>query len=157
MPHRLKPLLTALLTALLGSAHAAEPVLDPARIDALFAEFGAQSPGCALGVYRAGEILYAKGYGLADLNPGVPIRPDTVFDIGSSSKQFTAVAVLLLVQDGKLGLDDAVQHHLPCSSGPAAGTATATAATSWPRSWSSASAAKSSTPCCRRACSSPWA
>lgn len=115
MPHRLKPLLTALLplSSLLGSAHAAEPVLDPARIDAVFAEFGPQSPGCALGVYRAGEILYAKGYGLADLNHGVPIRPDTVFDIGSTSKQFTAVAVLLLVQDGKLGLDDAVQQHLP--------------------------------------------
>jgi len=115
MTYRLKPLLLALLPCLgaWGPAQAAEPAVDRAAIDAVFAAFGEQSPGCALGVYRAGEILYAKGYGLADLNHGVPIRPDTVFDIGSSSKQFTAAAVLLLVQDGKLGLDDAVQQHLP--------------------------------------------
>jgi len=117
MPHCLKPLLTALIPLLsfsaFASADAAPPALDVERIDAVFAAFKGQSPGCALGVYRAGAVLYAKGYGLADLNHGVPIRPDTVFDIGSASKQFTAVAVLLLVQDGKLGLDDTVQQHLP--------------------------------------------
>lgn len=109
----LKPLLAALVPLFAAAAQASPPALDATRIDAVFAAFDANSPGCALGVYRAGEILYAKGYGLADLNHGVPIRPDTVFDIGSTSKQFTAVAVLLLVQDGKLGLDDAVQQHLP--------------------------------------------
>lgn len=89
----------------MGPAQAAEPAVDRAAINAVFAAIGEQSPGCALGVYRAGEILCAKGYGLADLNHGVPIRSDIVFDIGSTSKQFTAAAVLVLVQDGKLGLD----------------------------------------------------
>lgn len=111
MSLRLKPLLLAL--APLALAHAAEPPLDTARIDSVFAAFKTDAPGCALGVYRDGEIRYAKGYGLADLNHGVPIRPDTVFDIGSTSKQFTAVALLLLAQDGKLSLDDSVQQHLP--------------------------------------------
>lgn len=93
-------------------ASGAEPV-DAARIDALFGAFTDQTPGCAASVVRDGRTVYARGFGLADLGHRVPIGPDTVFEIGSVSKQFTALAVLLLEADGKLKLDDSVQQHLP--------------------------------------------
>jgi CubicO group peptidase (beta-lactamase class C family)/N-acyl-D-aspartate/D-glutamate deacylase len=84
------------------------------RVDSVFADLqGPISPGCAVGVYRAGELLYARGYGMADLERGVPITPRTVFNIGSVSKQFTAAALVLLEQQGKLSLDDDVRRHLP--------------------------------------------
>jgi CubicO group peptidase (beta-lactamase class C family) len=89
------------------------PAPDPARIDALFSAFTDRTPGCAAAVVRDGRTIYARGFGLADLSHRVPIRPDTVFEIGSVSKQFTALAVLLLEADGKLRLDDSVQQHLP--------------------------------------------
>jgi len=85
-----------------------------ARIDSVFARFIlAGSPGCALGVMRDGRLAYARGYGLASVELGVPITPATIFDLGSVSKQFTAMAVVLLAQDGKLRLDDEIQKFLP--------------------------------------------
>ena len=109
---RALPLLMAAGLALAaGTTRAAE--LDTAKIDAVFAAFTKEAPGCALGVYREGQVLLARGYGLADLNHGVPITPETVFDIGSSSKQFTALAVLMLAKEGKLDLQDKVSKHLP--------------------------------------------
>ena len=109
---RALPLLMAAGLALAtGATRAAE--LDTAKIDAVFAAFTQDTPGCALGVYREGQVLLERGYGLADLNHGVPITPGTVFDIGSSSKQFTALAVLMLAKDGKLSLQDKVAKHLP--------------------------------------------
>ncbi|MGM9514839.1 serine hydrolase domain-containing protein [Roseateles sp. DB2] len=104
-------LISACLALAAGTTRATE--LDTAKIDAVFAAFTPQTPGCALGVYREGQVLLARGYGLADLNHGVPITPDTVFDIGSSSKQFTALAVLMLAKEGKLDLQDPVSKHLP--------------------------------------------
>ena len=109
---RALPLLLATGLALAaGTARAAE--LDTAKIDTVFAAFTKETPGCALGVYREGQVLLARGYGQADLNHGVPITPETVFDIGSSSKQFTALAVLMLAKEGKLDLQDKVSKHLP--------------------------------------------
>jgi CubicO group peptidase (beta-lactamase class C family) len=91
------------------SLHAQTP-----EIDAIFADFAKPgSPGCALSVIRGGKTLFARGYGLASLEHGVPITPETVFDIGSTSKQFTAASILLLAQDGKLTLDDPVRKHIP--------------------------------------------
>ena len=84
------------------------------RVDAVFAAYEkGDSPGCALAVYRNGEIAYARGYGLGSLEHRVPITPKTVFDIGSTSKQFTAYSILLLERDGKLSLDDDVRKHVP--------------------------------------------
>jgi CubicO group peptidase (beta-lactamase class C family) len=84
------------------------------RIDTVFARFDRPgSPGCALGVYRDGRMVYARGYGSAHLELDVPISPTTVFDLGSTSKQFTAMSVLLLAKDGKLSLDDDVRRFLP--------------------------------------------
>jgi CubicO group peptidase (beta-lactamase class C family) len=85
-----------------------------AKIDLIFAAYAKPgSPGCAAGVYRAGEVVFARGYGLANLEHDLPIGPDTVFDVGSVSKQFTAAAVILLAQEGKLSLGDDVRKYVP--------------------------------------------
>lgn len=106
---------------------AAQTAANPA-VDAIFAQFtSAGSPGCALGVYRDGKMLYAKGYGLANLESQVPITPASVFDIGSTSKQFTAGSILLLEKQGKLKLDDDIRKYLPelpVYPGPNGGTIT---------------------------------
>eukprot|EP01045_Picozoa_sp_COSAG04_P006774 COSAG04_NODE_340_length_16315_cov_1278.534410_9_plen_453_part_00 len=70
-------------------------------------------PGCAVCVVRAGATLYAAGSGMASLEHGVPITPQTVFDVGSVSKQFTAAAVARLAVEGRLSLEDAVAKHIP--------------------------------------------
>lgn len=69
-------------------------------------------PGLALAVVHNGQVMKAKGYGVASVEFGVPVTPDTVFEIGSVTKQITAAAVMLLVEDGKLALDDPVTKHL---------------------------------------------
>src|SRR6266849_6601998 len=83
-------------------------------VDEVFADLTkAGSPGCALGVYRDGKILYSKGYGLANLDENVAITPQSVFDIGSTSKQFTAASILLLEKQGKLSVNDDIRKYIP--------------------------------------------
>ena len=83
-------------------------------LDDIFKPFArADSPGCAVGVARAGQPTVFRGYGSADLEHAVPITPDTVFEAGSVSKQFTAAAILALAADGKLALGDDIRRHLP--------------------------------------------
>ncbi len=85
-----------------------------ARIDPIFATYASgRVPGCAVGIYRAGEVLFARGYGYADVEHGVTITPTTNFSVASVSKQFTAAAVLLLAGEGKLSLDDDVRRFVP--------------------------------------------
>ncbi|MBN2351244.1 MAG: serine hydrolase [Spirochaetales bacterium] len=82
--------------------------------DALFAPFNMRdSPGAAVLVMKDGKVVFERGYGLADLDHGIPITPATVFNAGSVSKQFAAFAVLLLEEEGKLSLDDAIGVYLP--------------------------------------------
>lgn len=84
------------------------------RVDKVFAQWDRpDSPGCALAVIRDGAIIYGRGYGSAHLEHGVPITPSTVFHVASVSKQFTAFAVLLLAQQGKLSLTDDVRTCVP--------------------------------------------
>lgn len=84
-----------------------------ARVDKLFASWDKpDSPGCALAVIKDGGIIHRRGYGAADLDHDVPISPGTVFHVASVSKQFTAFAVLLLAQQGKLSLDDPVRKYI---------------------------------------------
>ncbi|HEX2011623.1 MAG TPA: serine hydrolase domain-containing protein [Roseateles sp.] len=84
------------------------------RIDALFADLaGRPAPGYALGVMQDGELLLAKGYGLASLEQRAPLRADSLLRIASVSKQFTVAAVLLLERRGLLSQDDDVRRHLP--------------------------------------------
>jgi CubicO group peptidase (beta-lactamase class C family) len=85
-----------------------------AKVDAIFAQYDKpDSPGCALGVIKDGKLVYARGYGMANLEHGVPNGPKLVYDIGSTSKQFAAASVLLLAQQGKLSLDDDARKHIP--------------------------------------------
>jgi CubicO group peptidase (beta-lactamase class C family) len=85
-----------------------------ARIDAVFARYDhTASPGCAVGIYRAGVVQFARGYGMADLEQGTVIGPGTVFYIASTSKQFTAASIALLVDDGRLALADPVRRYVP--------------------------------------------
>ena len=82
-------------------------------VDRVFAKWSSTTPGCAVGVATAGKPALAKGYGMADLEHDVPITPETIFEAGSVSKQFTAAAVLLLAREGKLSLDDPVKKYVP--------------------------------------------
>src|SRR5215212_436453 len=85
-----------------------------ARVDSIFRAFDrTDSPGCALGVYEDGAIRYARGYGMASLEHGVPLSPRSVLDVGSISKQFTAMSMLLLEKEGKLSLDDPIRKYFP--------------------------------------------
>jgi len=85
-----------------------------AAVDEVFSDLTKSgSPGCALGVYRDGKIIYAKGYGLANIEENVAITPQSVFDIGSTSKQFTAASILLLEKQGKLSVNDDVRKYIP--------------------------------------------
>lgn len=83
-------------------------------VDEVFADYTKPgSPGCSVAVYRNGRISYAKGYGLANIEEDVPIMPDSVFDIGSTSKQFTASSILLLEKQGKLSVNDNIRKYIP--------------------------------------------
>ena len=110
---------SALLMIALSSSASAQYVIgnrdDKAiRTDSVFRAFDrTDSPGCALGVYENGQIRYARGYGLASLEYSVPMSPRTVLDVGSISKQFTAMAMLLLEKEGKLKLDDPIRKIFP--------------------------------------------
>jgi CubicO group peptidase (beta-lactamase class C family) len=83
-------------------------------VDSIFAPYAEpSSPGCAVGVIEKGTLALAKGYGMADLEHGAPIGPDTRFYIASISKQFTAMSIILLAQDGRLSFDDSIQKWVP--------------------------------------------
>lgn len=105
-------LLAALAACLCGPAHG-----DPraaAQVDALFTQWDkSSSPGCSLAIFQHDEIVYKRGYGMADLGRGIAITPSTVFHVASVSKQFTAAAVVLLAEEGKVSLDDPVRRYVP--------------------------------------------
>jgi CubicO group peptidase (beta-lactamase class C family) len=70
-------------------------------------------PGLALLVSRGGQIIRAQGYGMANLELEVPVKPETIFQSGSVGKQFTATAVMMLVEEGKMGLEDPLTKYFP--------------------------------------------
>jgi CubicO group peptidase (beta-lactamase class C family) len=83
-----------------------------AGIDALFTGIDPAGPGCTVAVGRNGQVLWAEGYGLANVETGEPMTATTVVDIGSTSKQFTATATLLLATRGELDLDASIDTYL---------------------------------------------
>jgi CubicO group peptidase (beta-lactamase class C family) len=106
----------SLLASITG--HAQERVTKPAlaieRADALFAQWDKpDSPGCALAVIKEGQIIYKRGYGMANLDHGIPISSASVFYIASVSKQFTAMSIALLAKQGKLSLEDDIRKYVP--------------------------------------------
>lgn len=84
-----------------------------ARVDSVFSRFTTATPGCAVGISRHGRTVLAKAYGMANLEYDVPLTPESIIEAGSVAKQFTAAAILLLAQQGKLSLDDPVRKHIP--------------------------------------------
>ncbi len=84
------------------------------KVDQLFAQWNkSDSPGCALGIAKDGQLIYKRGYGIANLNYNIPISPQSIFNIESMAKQFTAMSILILAKKGKLSLDDDLQKYLP--------------------------------------------
>ncbi|MGW4599736.1 serine hydrolase domain-containing protein [Streptomyces sp. NPDC004457] len=90
------------------------------RLDRHFAEHvdAGRLPGCLVAVARGGRVAHLTTYGLRDVAAGLPVEPDTLWRIYSMTKPVTAVAVLLLVQDGRLSLDDPLERHLPAFADP---------------------------------------
>ena len=101
-----------LLAGVCGPA-SAQPQVAEKSVDAIFSKWNNATPGCAVGVAVRGKPVLMKAYGMADLEHDVPNTPDTIFESGSVAKQFTAMAILLLVEDGRLSLDDQVRKHIP--------------------------------------------
>jgi CubicO group peptidase (beta-lactamase class C family) len=111
-----------LLLLAIGSSVASDRAMDDKeaalralhqQVDKVFAKWDSTvSPGCALSVIKDGQIIYMRGYGMADLDHDIPISPETVFHVASISKQFTAAAILLLAQERKLSLDDDVRKYI---------------------------------------------
>ncbi len=100
-------------TTTLAATETAVPAEKVTAIRAVFSAIGANEPGCSAAVGEDGRVVWAEGFGLANVETGAPITPETVFDIASTSKQFTATAILLLAQEGKLDLDTPVRRYLP--------------------------------------------
>ena len=85
-----------------------------AKVDKLFAKWDSTvSPGAALAIIKDGEIIYKRGYGMANLEHNVPITSTSVFRIGSTSKQFTASCIAILSLEGKISLDDDIRKYIP--------------------------------------------
>ena len=90
------------------------PICAIQKIDSLFVDWNStNSPGCAVGIVRGDSLIYARGFGMANLEYDVANTPETIFHIASISKQFTAWSIILLAREGKLGLDDDVRKYLP--------------------------------------------
>ena len=119
MRHRHTVLATAALAIVVAPNARAQDIIGvrdvrAQRADSVFQRFDrTDSPGCALGVYQDGKILYARGYGMESLEHGVALSPRSVLDVGSISKQFTAMSILMLQKEGKLSLDDPIRKYIP--------------------------------------------
>lgn len=106
----------ALLVLLVSNALliSAQPARWTARVDSLFADLNKPGrPGAAVGILHQGKLIYARGFGEADVETGASIKPETIFHVASVSKQFTAYAVVMLAQEGKVSLDDDIRKYLP--------------------------------------------
>lgn len=83
------------------------------KIDGLFSQWNnQQSPGCVIGIIRNDSLIFAKGYGVANLEYSIPNSPQTIYHMASVSKEFTAYAVLMLAKAGKLSLEDDIRKYL---------------------------------------------
>jgi len=107
--------LAAVLSGGVAHAQVSTPAGDTtARVDSLFARWSSRElPGCAVAVGRDGRAVLSRAYGMSDLEHNVANTPETVFEAGSVAKQFTAAAVVLLAQQGRLSLNDPVRRYVP--------------------------------------------
>lgn len=103
-----------LLMILFTSCSSLDPLPDyAAEVDAVFANWDNTGPGGAIGIIKNGQLEYAKGYGLANLEYDISNTPQSVFRIASVSKQFTAACIVLLAEEGKLSLEDKLSKFYP--------------------------------------------
>lgn len=88
--------------------------ISEAKIDSLIpSKFKAENPGGVFLAVKKGKVLYRKAFGMADLELNIKMKPEFVFEIGSMTKQFTAISVLILAEQGKLKLDDEITKYVP--------------------------------------------
>lgn len=106
----LRPFLAVLLACLAAACASRGPAM---QIDTMMRDYAGDGPGAALLVVRDGQPVVRRAYGFADLEQGTRVTPHTRFRLASISKQFTAAAILLLRQDGRLSLDDRARRWLP--------------------------------------------
>jgi CubicO group peptidase (beta-lactamase class C family) len=96
----------------LVSSLAADEKTD--KVDKIFAPWdNITTPGAALAVMKDGKIIYERGYGMAKIEDGIVMTPQKIFDIGSTSKQFTAACLAILIRQGKVGLEDDIRKYFP--------------------------------------------
>ena len=110
--HQKKSILTLILILISPISVQAEISDLSKKIDSLFGDRSGK-PGCAVGVIEDGEYIHSKGYGLANLEHEIPIGMDTIFRIGSVSKQFTTMAIAILEEKGQLSFDDEMKTYIP--------------------------------------------
>ncbi len=110
----------ALMLSVAALALSAQTPNVESQVDRVFAKWTSATPGCAVGVAANGRPVLAKGYGMADLEHDVPITPESIFEAGSVSKQFTAAAVLLLAREGTSPSSPTIRLRPRASAGQAA-------------------------------------
>src|SRR6478752_4564544 len=97
----------------LTASYAQDRQLEKRIDDLLKKQFTLSQPGCEVLVAKDGQVVYKKAFGSANLELNVPLQPDMVFNLASITKQFTAVAILQLVEQGKISLQDSLQKFIP--------------------------------------------
>ena len=113
MKHTKRLLFLSLFTLCLLGQSTAQIAANP-KIDAIFSEWDSTDvPGCSLGVFQNGILIYGRGYGMANLEYDIPNSTQSVFRIGSTAKQFTAACIVLLAEAGKLKLQDPIRKYFP--------------------------------------------
>lgn len=113
-PFRLVLVAAAALAPVAANAQNKLTSAERLSVDSIFARFDrTDSPGCVVGVSRAGKPVYVRGYGMSDLQYRIALSPNSIFHVASVSKQFTAISVAMLAEEGKLSLDDDVRKHVP--------------------------------------------
>lgn len=106
--------LTFLISLLTSYSVIAQDSHPEADVDSIFTSMNRPTePGCALSVMRDGAPIYEQGYGMANLEYGIPITPNSVFHVASVSKHFTAMAIELLVNEGRVSWDDNIRDYVP--------------------------------------------
>lgn len=109
----MRPFIWLMAACILSLAGAARAQQDATGLSSLATPLEGVAPGCSIGVNRDGQALHRQAFGLANLEHGIPITQDSVFDVGSVAKQFTAASILVLAAEGRLNLDDPVRKYLP--------------------------------------------
>ena len=112
---RLAVIVLVMTGTVLGQTPASHPDAVTRYVNAEMAR--QHVPGVALLVARNGEIVRAQGFGFSNVELQVPVKPETLFQSGSMGKQFTATAIMMLVEEGKIGLDDSITKYFPEAPG----------------------------------------